>query len=136
MEKTMNITYTTTPLLDQMMHGLTINQPSNYPPHNIIQQSDDKFTIQFAIAGMDDSNIDITVDDGMLSVSYNPSEVDKKVNYVHRGIANRPFTRKFKLAPYTSVTSATNKNGILNIELLRELPEAMKPKKITITSQT
>lgn len=107
---------------------------SGYPPYNIESLGEDRYGITLAVAGFDRSELDITVEQGVLTVS-GKKLANEKRNYLHQGIANRAFERKFNLADHVEVTGAELKNGMLEIRLIKEIPEAMKPKTITI-SQT
>lgn len=114
------------------------NTSTNYPPYNIIKHTDDKFTIELAVAGFDERDIKITVEKNILLVKgeqcQDTSELDKDVEYLHRGISARNFTRSFTLAEYVEVIDAIVSHGILKIELERHVPEAAKPKTFAIRS--
>jgi molecular chaperone IbpA len=105
-----------------------------YPPYNIEQsvEDDSTYAIELAVAGFADADLDIEVKEGQLLVvgKKDASETNRK--FLHRGIAERGFIRRFQLADHVVVTAANLKNGLLRIELKRELPEAMKPRKISI----
>ena len=106
-----------------------------YPPYDIEVLEDDRYAIVMAVAGFEKSEIEIKVEKGVLSVH------GKKVNeeerkYLHHGIANRAFERKYNLADYVEVISADLSNGLLTISLVKEIPEAMKPKTIAINQAT
>jgi len=106
-----------------------------YPPYNIERVEDDEFAIEIAVAGFGEEDIDIETKDGLLTVAGRksaPSEDTPEREFLHRGIAERGFLRRFQLADHVVVTGAGLKNGLLRIELLRELPEAKKPRKIEI----
>lgn len=106
-----------------------------YPPYNIERVDDDAFAIEIAIAGFAETDLDIETKDGMLTVAGKkqaPEGGDPERNYLHRGIAQRSFIRRFQLADHVIVTGAEYENGVLRITLLRELPEAKKPRKIAI----
>ncbi len=102
----------------------------NYPPYNIESNGKDSYTIEIAIAGFDENDLNISLENGQLTVVGNRENDNAK--YMHRGIANRSFKRTFKLAEYVEVKGAGIKNGILEIHLERKLPEELKPKKIEI----
>ena len=121
-------------LLDSINRG-DANQPS-YPPYNIELLETDKYQISMAVAGFEESELDIQTEKGTLTV------VGKKAgnhaegrNYLHQGIAARNFERRFQLADHVEVSGARLANGLLYIDLLRQIPEAMKPKKIAIGSE-
>lgn len=105
-----------------------------YPPYNIEQSLDDEnvYAIELAVAGFGEADLDIEVKEGQLLVVGKKETVDDKRRFVHRGIAERGFIRRFQLADHVVVTGAALRNGLLRIELRRELPEAMKPRKIAI----
>lgn len=106
-----------------------------YPPYNIERVEDDEFAIEIAVAGFGEEDLDIETKDGLLTVAGRktaPSDDTPEREFLHRGIAERGFLRRFQLADHVVVTGAGLKNGLLRIELLRELPEAKKPRKIEI----
>ncbi len=105
-----------------------------YPPYNIEQIIDDEnaYAIELAVAGFAEADLDIEVKEGQLLVVGKKEGNDDARKFLHRGIAERGFIRRFQLADHVVVTGADLKNGLLRIELKRELPEAMKPRKISI----
>jgi molecular chaperone IbpA len=107
---------------------------AGYPPYNVARLSEDKFQIELAVAGFSSDMIDIETHDGVLTVSGNqsPTAENDTVEYLHRGIAERGFERRFQLADHVRVSSASLTNGLLTINLVREVPEALKPQKIAI----
>ncbi|WP_444896702.1 Hsp20 family protein [Microbulbifer sp. EKSA008] len=107
-------------------------QPS-YPPYDIELTGEDSYRISMAVAGFEQSELDIQVEQNRLVVSGTKPESNSQGNYLHRGIAARNFERRFQLADHVKVTDAKLANGLLHIELVREIPEAMKPRKISIT---
>ena len=106
-------------------------QPS-YPPYNIELVEQDKYRITMAVAGFDRSELDIESENDTLKVLGRRKGNDAERSYLHRGIAARDFEHRFQLADHVKVVSASLENGLLNIDLVRELPEAMKPRKIEI----
>lgn len=105
-----------------------------YPPYNIERVADDEFAIEVAVAGFGEDDLEIETKDGLLTVAGRkdvPEDSDAR-EFLHRGIAERGFLRRFQLADHVIVTSANLSNGLLRIDLLRELPEAKKPRKIEI----
>ncbi|MBT8149191.1 MAG: Hsp20 family protein [Pseudomonadales bacterium] len=102
-----------------------------YPPYNIEALDDTRYAITLALAGFNKSDLSISVENGVLTVSGDKSSDDDS-RYLHRGIATRAFERKFNLADYVEVTDANFSNGLLTISLVKEIPEAMKPKTIAI----
>lgn len=109
----------------------------NYPPYNIVKHNDDKFVIELAVAGFREGDINITVDNNVLTIEGQQieslDELDKQYEYVHRGISSRNFTRTFTLADHVEVINAKSENGVLSITLERKIPEELKPKKIAIS---
>jgi molecular chaperone IbpA len=105
----------------------------NYPPYNIERTGGDEYRISLAVAGFDADEITITAEQSMLTVEGRKSEKGEH-RYLYRGISARPFRRLFNLADYVQVKGASFENGMLQIELVREIPEAMKPRKIEVTS--
>ncbi len=104
----------------------------NYPPFNIEKRSDDEYCITLALAGFKPGDIDITAQQNLLTISGRKREDDPTGEMLHIGIANRGFERRFELADYVRVENADLADGLLVINLLREVPEAMKPKKIAV----
>lgn len=117
-------------IFDSLLGRMEHNQ-SNYPPYNIVKSDDDHYTIELAIAGFGQGDIDIQVKEGELIIKGEKSE-DEESQYLHHGIGTRKFTRTFNLAEYVEVQSADVENGILKVALERNIPEAMKPKSIAI----
>lgn len=106
-----------------------------YPPYNIEITGENQYEITLAVAGFSDDELDIQVENGILSVKGKKADSDEKRQYLHQGIATRSFLRKFNLADHVEVQGAASENGILRISLLRELPEAMKPRTIAINGK-
>ncbi len=104
----------------------------SYPPYNIELVSEDKYRIVMALAGFDRSEIDITFERDSLQVVGRKQKDATERTYLHRGIAARDFEQRFQLANHVKVTGASFDNGMLTIELVREIPEALKPRKIVI----
>ena len=108
----------------------------NYPPFDIERTSEDAYRITIAVAGFKPDEIDMTAQANKLVVTGKKADATEDGRqFVHRGIANRSFERRFELADYVQVTGATLDNGLLTIELKREVPEAMRPRKIAIGGQ-
>ncbi|MDH5353614.1 MAG: Hsp20 family protein [Gammaproteobacteria bacterium] len=105
---------------------------AGYPPYDIESLGENEYAITLAVAGFGDSEIDIQVEKGVLSVRGKKVEPENARSYLYQGIANRSFERKFNLADFIEVTGADLNNGLLTINLMKEIPEAMKPKKIAI----
>ena len=119
--------------LAQMIDTINVDVPTGYPPYNIEKLSDNKYAISMAVSGFDEGNLNIDVKENILTVIGDASKEDDK-EYLYKGISSRNFERRFRLADYVEVESANLSNGLLNIILKRELPEAMKPRKIKISS--
>jgi molecular chaperone IbpA len=103
----------------------------NYPPFDLIKVDENHYRITLAVAGFSRDEIEITAQQNQLIVSGKKAD-DQGVDYIHRGIANRQFERKFGLADFIKVSDADLKDGLLSVELIREIPEAMRPRKISI----
>ena len=116
-------------LMDQAMR---LDGASGYPPFNIEQVSDDEFRIELAVAGFTEDDLDIEYKQNVLIVVGRKQPVEEARRFLHRGIAERAFERRFGLADYVRVAGAQLQNGLLTIELVRELPEAMKPRRVAI----
>ncbi|MEM8774185.1 MAG: Hsp20 family protein [Pseudomonadota bacterium] len=119
-------------MMDRVLSG-DVNQPS-YPPYNIEKTADDAYRISIAVAGFSDEELSVELREGSLIVSARKSEDAAERNYLHRGIATRAFERKFQLADHVRVTGASHVDGMLHIDLEREVPEALKPRQIEIAS--
>ena len=121
--------------LFDMLENSTLGQgQENYPPFDLIKLGDNDYRIELAVAGFKPDEIDITAQQNVLIVTGGKSEEsDEQGNdYIYRGIATRSFERRFALADHIQVKGADMKDGLLAIELVREIPEAMKPRKIDI----
>jgi len=120
-----------------MMDRVLSNEVStpSYPPYNIEKLDDDSYRISIAVAGFSDAELSVEVRDKALIVSARKADEDEKSkSYLHRGIATRAFERRFHLADHVQVTGAAHANGMLHIELERQVPEALKPRQIQIAS--
>ncbi|CAN0603110.1 MAG: Hsp20 family protein [Sulfitobacter sp.] len=106
----------------------------SYPPYNIEKLDNDSYRISIAVAGFSDADLSVEVRDKALIVSARKAEEDEGKTYLHRGIATRAFERRFHLADHVQVTGAAHVDGMLHIELERQVPEALKPRQIEITS--
>ena len=118
-------------MMDRVLSN-DVAQPS-YPPYNIEKLDQDSYRISIAVAGFADEDLGIEVKDHALIVSAKKAEEDKRT-YLHRGIATRAFERRFQLADHVKVSGATHADGMLHIDLVREVPEALKPRRIAITN--
>lgn len=113
----------------------TEHQTSGYPPYNIESRGEDRYSITLAVAGFDESEIDIQTEKGILTVQGKKQEEKLEPHtYLYQGIANRSFERKFNLADFVEVTDANLDKGLLTISLVKEIPEAMKPKNIAVST--
>ena len=111
------------------------NQP-NFPPYNIELLEEDKYRITMAVAGFAENELEIEVEQDALRVTGSKAAESDERHYLHQGIAARNFERQFRLADHVKVVGARIENGLLHIDLEREIPEAMKPRKIEIQGQT
>jgi molecular chaperone IbpA len=120
-------------IADLMDRVLTtdVAQPT-YPPYNIEKTGENDYRISIAVAGFAEDELTVEVKDGALLVSARKAETDEDRTYLHRGIATRAFERRFHLADHVKVTGATHVDGMLHIDLVREVPEALKPRRIEI----
>ena len=117
-------------LMDRVLTN-EVSQPT-YPPYNIEKTADDAYRISIAVAGFSDDDLTVEVKDGALHVSARKADEDEGRTYLHRGIATRAFQRRFHLADHVRVVGASHENGMLHIDLQREIPEALKPRRIAI----
>ena len=109
---------------------------TGYPPYNIERTGDNEYRIEIAVAGFKPSELDIQVNESVLTVQGRKAANDGERRFVHRGLAERNFDRRFQLAEYVVVTDANLADGLLSISLKRELPEALKPRRIEIGTST
>ncbi|MEW2912270.1 Hsp20 family protein [Leisingera sp. JC11] len=107
---------------------------SSYPPYNIEKTDADSYRISIAVAGFSDEDLNVEVKENALVVSAKKAEDGEGRTFLHRGIATRAFERRFTLADHVHVTGASHENGMLHIDLHREVPEALKPRRIEISS--
>ena len=113
--------------------ALRTDQGSGFPPYNIEVTGENRYAITLAVAGFDENDLDIQVERGLLNVRGRKGDNDTEDHkYLHQGIATRAFERKFSLADHVEVTGAQLNNGLLTVNLVKEIPEAMKPKTIAI----
>jgi molecular chaperone IbpA len=120
--------------LFEQMDRRFANSPNGngYPPYNIAQVNDDEFMISLAVAGFGMDNLNITKEGDQLKVEGTAPKGDEEVNYLHKGIGGRNFSREFTLADHVEVESAGLELGMLNIHLKRNVPDELQPKKIKI----
>ena len=107
---------------------------STYPPYNIEKTAPDAYRISIAVAGFSESDLSVEVKENSLIISAKKAEDDSDRTFLHRGIATRAFERRFTLADHVRVTGASHADGMLHIDLQREVPEALKPRRIEIAS--
>lgn len=119
-------------LLENQVRG---NSGDNYPPFNIERRGEDSYRITLAVAGFRPDDIDITAQQNLLVVQGKKRDEENEGEMLHLGIANRGFERRFELADFVRVASADLADGLLVIDLVREVPEAMRPKKIALAGQ-
>lgn len=119
-------------MLDSALRGDT--GQASYPPYNIEVTDENHYTITIAVAGFEESELDLQTERNVLTVRGKKTTEDKERKYLYQGIAARAFERKFNLAEHVEVTDAELRNGLLNIYLVKEVPEAMKPRTIEIKS--
>ena len=117
-------------MLNQPSNSIT-NQP-NYPPHNLIEYEDGKYTITLAIAGISKEDLDITLEEQNLTISYDGKETESNGKVLYRGIASRSFKKIFHLAENIEVNDASIDNGLLTIELEQNIPDHKKPRQIEL----
>jgi molecular chaperone IbpA len=118
-------------IADLMDRALTADVQPTYPPYNIEKTAEDAYRISIAVAGFSPDELSVEVKDGTLHVAAKKAE-DAGKTYLHRGIATRAFERRFALADHVRVTGASHEHGMLHIDLQRETPEALKPRRIEI----
>lgn len=117
---------------DRYFNSQTSN--TNYPPHNIVKYSDDTYAIEVAVAGFTKEEISVSIDQDQLTIRgvMNRPNTNNSVEYLHRGLAARDFEQTYTLAEYMIVKGAKVDNGMLQIDLQRIVPEALKPRQIEI----
>jgi molecular chaperone IbpA len=119
-------------LLFDELNALSARKESNYPAYNIAKDDDEHYRIELALAGFSSDEITIQTEKGILTIEANKAE--ERGNYIHQGIAKRGFSKMFRLAEYMKVDDAQLVDGILTVFLHREVPEADRPKKISINA--
>jgi len=115
----------------------TLDAATSYPPYNVVRIDEDTYKIELAVAGFSETDLDIESHENVLTVTGNRNKADNddSPEYLHRGIAERGFERRFQLADHVFVDDAELTNGLLVISLKRELPDALKPRQIAIGSK-
>lgn len=120
-------------MFDQMERRFANSVSNNYPPHNILKLEENEYAIQIAVTGFEKSEISVTVENNVLVIKGESMTTDYPVEqYLHRGLATRDFAKEFPLAEHIEVKGATIKNGMLTVNLVRNIPESAKPKIIDI----
>ncbi len=117
-----------------MLESAYRTEAGGYPPYNIELIGEDHYRVTMAVAGFTRDELDVQVKQSILTVSGARKDEANEHSYLHRGIATRSFERQFQLADYVRVSGADLKDGLLHIDLVREIPEAMKPRRVEITS--
>jgi len=120
--------------LADLLDAATNETASGYPPYNIERTGENSYRIEIAVAGFKPKDLNIEIKENLLTVQGRKSETDETRRYVHRGLAERNFERRFQLADYVLVTDAQLADGLLSLSLKRELPEALKPRRIEIST--
>jgi molecular chaperone IbpA len=120
-------------MFDQMERRYANSVNSNYPPHNILKTGDNTYEIQIAVTGFNKEEIAVTVENNVLVVKGESISTDyAPEQYLHRGLATRDFVKEFPLAEHIEVVGAETKNGMLSVQLIRNIPESAKPRIIDI----
>ena len=118
-------------MFDELMR-MNSQQSLNYPPYNIVKHTDDSFNIEVAVSGFSEGEVEVNLDNRVLTIKGQKKE-DLVAEYLHKGISTRDFVREFTLAEHVEVINASQKDGILSIQLERIVPEEKKPKAIAIS---
>ena len=122
-------------IADMMDRVLSDTAPApSYPPYNIEKTAEDAWRISIAVAGFSEEDLSVEVRENALHVSARKAAEEEGRTFLHRGIANRAFERRFALADHVQVTGASHVNGMLHIDLVREVPESLKPRRIEIAA--
>lgn len=122
-------------LLDTALEAQEMGSDA-YPPYNIEQHGENAYRITMAVAGFGDDDIEITQKENAVLVAGKRADADAEVTYLHRGIAGRAFERRFQLADHIRVDGARLVNGLLHIDLVREIPEEKQPRRIEVKTDT
>ena len=120
--------------LAQILETATVDQASGDPPYNIERTDENAYRIEIAVAGFRSEELNVEVKENLLTVQGRKTANDAERRFLHRGLAERDFERRFQLADYVMVTDAQLSDGLLSISLRRELPEALKPRRIEIAT--
>lgn len=119
-------------MMDRVLSA-DVAQPS-YPPYNIEKTAEDAYRITIAVAGFSENDLSVEVKEGAVVIAARKADADapETTTFLHRGIATRAFERRFQLADHVRVTGASHADGLLHVDLVREVPEALKPRRIQI----
>ena len=120
--------------LANLLESATAEAATGYPPYNIERTAENAYRIEIAVAGFRSEELSVEVKENLLTVQGRKTANDDSRKYLHRGLAERNFDRRFQLADYVVVTEANLADGLLSISLKRELPEALKPRRVEITA--
>ena len=120
--------------LADLLDSASAETATGYPPYNIERTGENSYRIEIAVAGFKAKDLNIEIKENLLTVQGRKSETDETRRYLHRGLAERNFERRFQLADYVIVTDAQLADGLLSLSLKRELPEALKPRRIEIST--
>ena len=120
--------------LGQLMDQMSVDSANGYPPYNIERLGENEYRITMAVSGFSEGDIDIEVKEETLTVSGKQAQEAEERDYLYQGIAARAFERRFRLADHVQVSGARLENGLLHVDLVREIPEALKPRRIEISS--
>jgi molecular chaperone IbpA len=120
--------------LADLLDAASTETATGYPPYNIERTGENSYRIEIAVAGFKSKDLNIEIKENLLTVQGRKSETDDTRRYLHRGLAERNFERRFQLADYVIVTDAQLADGLLSLSLKRELPEALKPRRIEISN--
>ncbi len=118
--------------LASMLEEASRSENNGYPPYNIELVDDDRYRITMAVAGFSEGDLELEVKENLLRIAGKKADESAQRQFMHRGIANRAFERRFQLADHVRVEGAHMKDGLLHVDLVREIPEAMKPRRIEI----
>lgn len=118
--------------MQRLLETSTERSETSYPPYNIETRDNDSYRVSIAVAGFEMDELDVIVENEFLSITGTKTDRDNSENFVHHGIAGRNFRLKFNLAEYIKINGASLRNGVLMIDLEREIPEELKPRQIDI----
>lgn len=118
--------------VSRLVYQAMLDEGSSYPPYNIEKTGEDTYRITMAVAGFGDDDLNVVAQENTLTVSGKAKSAEEKAEFLYRGIAGRAFERRFQLADHIKVVGAQLVNGLLHIELAREVPEAKRPRTINV----